>query len=75
MIALAGLLGTTVVSVLGSGLDTEFMLAFRAGEDAIDPHNMAMYNNRIGTIPWIWVLAGLAGIAVHVASRTGAAPR
>lgn len=75
LIAFAGLLGTTVVSVLGAGLDTEFMFAFRAGEDAIDPHNLAMYNNWIGTIPWVWVLVGLAGVAVHVAARHGGVPR
>lgn len=75
VVAFAGLLGTTVVSVLGAGLDTEFMFAFQAGEDAVDPHNMAMFNNWIGTIPWIWVLAGLAGGAVHLVARSGGVPR
>ena len=74
LVAFAGLVGTAVVSVLGSGLDTEFMLA--VGEkDMVDPANAALYNHWIGTIPWCWVLAGLAGIAVFVAARAGAAPR
>ncbi|MGV3564575.1 MAG: hypothetical protein ACO1ON_14970 [Nocardioides sp.] len=73
-VASAGLLATAVVTVLGTGLDTEFMFAFAAGEDAIDPSNMAMYNNWIGTIPWCWVLAGLSGVAVWRAARVGAVP-
>lgn len=74
-VAAAGLVGTAVVTVLGTGLDTEFMFAFQAGEDAIDPSNMAMYNNWIGTIPWVWVLAGLSGVALWQAGRSGAVPR
>lgn len=70
----SGLLATAVVLVLGSGLDTEFMFAYQAGEDAIDPHNMAMFNSWIGTIPWCWVLAGLSGVAVWRAARQGAVP-
>jgi hypothetical protein len=34
-----------------------------------------MYNHWIGTIPWLWVLAGLSGLALHVAGRRGVAPR
>ena len=74
-VAAAGLVGTAIVTVLGTGLDTEFMFAFQAGEDAIDPSNMALYNNWIGTIPWVWVLAGLTGVAIWQAGRSGAVPR
>lgn len=74
LVAFAGLVGTAVVSVLGSGLDTEFMFGLRE-DDLIDPANAALYNHWIGTVPWCWVLAGLAGLAVHVASRAAAAPR
>jgi hypothetical protein len=74
LVAFAGLVGTAVVSVLGSGLDTEFMLAL-GEKDQIDPANAALYNHWIGTIPWCWVLAGLAGLAVFVAARAGGAPR
>ena len=77
MIAFAGLLGTSIVTVMGSGLDTEFILAFVDGE-AVDPANAALYNHWIGTIPWIWALAGLSGLActpsaVPAASRAGSA--
>ncbi|MGN6250906.1 MAG: hypothetical protein ACTHNS_03730 [Marmoricola sp.] len=75
LVAFAGLLGTAVVSVLGSGLDTEFMMSFAGGDGVVDPANAAMYNHWIGTIPWVWVLAGLAGIALHLAARQLAVPR
>ena len=74
-VAAAGLLGTAVVGVLGTGLDTEFIFAGAGHEDMVDPHAVIMFNHWIGTVPWCWVLAGLSGTAVWVASRAGAAPR
>jgi hypothetical protein len=77
MLAFGGLLGTSVVLVLGAGLDTEFMLSFTSDTDkvAVDPANAALYNHWVGTIPWCWVLAGLAGVALFAASRLGGVPR
>jgi hypothetical protein len=75
-VAFSGLLGTAIVSVLGSGLDTEFMMAFAAGDQNTVPDSSAsLYNNWIGTIPWVWVLAGLAGVAVYATSRLSVVPR
>jgi hypothetical protein len=75
-VAFAGLLGTAVVSVMGAGLDTEIMMALATGEQNTVPDpTAALYNNWIGTIPWVWVLAGLAGLAVHAAGRIGVVPR
>ncbi len=75
-VAFAGLLGTAVVSVLGAGLDTEVMMALSAGDEGTVPDSTAsFYNNWIGTIPWVWVLAGLAGLAVYVVSRLHVVPR
>jgi hypothetical protein len=73
-LALAGLAGTGVVSILGSGLDTEFMMGL-AEDDVIQPQNAAMFNHWIGTIPWLWTLAGLAGLALFSAHRRGGVPR
>jgi hypothetical protein len=74
-VAFAGMLGTAVVSVLGAGLDTEVMMALSAGADGTVPDSTAsFYNNWIGTIPWVWVLAGLAGLAVHAVSRLDVVP-
>lgn len=75
LVAFSGLLGTAVVTVLGAGLDTEFMFALMDDEQLVDPANAALYNHWIGTIPWIWMLAGLTGLALFAASRVAAAPR
>lgn len=75
-VAFAGLVGTAVVIVLGSGLDTEFFWAFQEEDQRIvDDANAAFYNHWIGTIPWVWVLAGLAGLTLYSACRAGAVPR
>ena len=75
-VAFAGLVDTAVVSVLGAGLDTEVMMALATGDENTVPDSTAsLYNNWIGTIPWVWVLAGLAGVAVHATSRLSVVPR
>jgi hypothetical protein len=71
-IALAGLAGTAVVTVLGGGLNTEFISGVH---DKALPASSAMYNHWIGTIPWCWLLAGLSALAVFSAARRGAVPR
>ena len=74
VVALVGLAGTAVVSILGSGLDTEFMMP--AAQDAtVDDGSATLYNHWIGTIPWLWTLVGLAGLAVFVAARSHAVAR
>ncbi|RYJ05164.1 MAG: hypothetical protein EON52_12995, partial [Actinomycetales bacterium] len=61
LVAFAGLLGTSIVTILGAGLDTEFIFGLMEEKDLVDPANAALYNHWIGTIPWIWVLAGQSG--------------
>ena len=73
-VAAAGLVGTAVVSVLGSGLDTEFMMPLGQG-GVVDDATGAMYNHWVGTIPWLWTLAGLAGLGLWSAARHGGVPR
>lgn len=75
LVAFAGLVGSAVVSVLGAGLDTELALIASSGEATIPDSTASFYNNWIGTIPWFWVLAGLAGLAIHASSRAGVVPR
>ena len=75
LVAFAGMFGTAVVLVLGSGLDTEFIFGLMNEEDGLNPANAALYNHWIGTIPWIWVLAGLSGVALFAAARAAAVPR
>ena len=73
-IALSGLIGTAFVSIMGSGLDTEFMMGI-AEPDLVQDANAAMFNHWIGTIPWLWTLAGLAGLALYAAHRRGGVAR
>ncbi|HEY0889464.1 MAG TPA: hypothetical protein VGE38_07630 [Nocardioides sp.] len=75
VLAFAGLLGTAVVSVLGSGLDTEFMMAMAADDGVVADSAATMYNHWTGTIPWVWVLAGLSGLSLFAAARRGGVPR
>jgi hypothetical protein len=75
VVALVGLAGTAVVSILGSGLDTEFMMPGPESEPAYADSSAAIYNHWIGTIPWLWTLAGLAGLAVFAVSRARGVPR
>ncbi|MBJ7356678.1 hypothetical protein [Nocardioides sp.] len=75
VVALTGLAGTGLVSLLGAGLDTEFMLAGLQDDMALADSSAAIYNHWIGTIPWLWTLVGLSGLAVFVAFRRGVAPR
>ncbi len=75
VVALVGLAGTAVVSILGSGLDTEFMMAAGQDDVTVDDGSAAFYGHWIGTIPWLWTLVGLAGLAIFVAARARAVPR
>ena len=68
-VAAAGLVGTAVVLVMGSGLDTEFV-----GGDHVSDSSAAMFNHWTGTIPWVFTLVGLTGLAVYVARRAGVVP-
>jgi hypothetical protein len=75
VVALAALTGTAVVSIMGSGLDTEFMMPASQSDTSVDDGSAAVYGHWIGTIPWLWTLVGLAGLAVFAASRARAVPR
>jgi hypothetical protein len=61
--------------LLGSGLDTQFLFAF-AEPDKVVPESGAFYTDWVATIPWLWLGAGLSGLALAVAAlRHAAAPR
>lgn len=69
-----GLLGTAVVLVLGTALNTEFAFGV-AEEGLLVPEAAVVYNHWIGTVPACWILAGLSGLAVYAVARRGGAPR
>jgi hypothetical protein len=71
-IASAGLLLTAGVLILGTALDTEISTG---SVDNVQPETFIFFGHWIGTVPWVWVGAGLAGLAVHVAARGGGVPR
>jgi hypothetical protein len=74
-VAAGGLLLTAVAALMGAGFTTE--IVFGLQDDApLDPEFAAVVGHWIGTVPWLWVGAGLTGVAVAVAAlRHAAAPR
>jgi hypothetical protein len=75
-VAAGGLLLTSVAALLGSGFTTEIVFGLDDKEFPVDPEFAAVVAHWVGTIPWLWVGAGVAGVAVAVAAlRHSAAPR
>lgn len=67
-IAAGGLGLVAVAQLMGAGLTTEFGFAFAAPKDAFVPESVVFFGHWIGTIPWMWGGAGLAALAMTVAS-------
>jgi hypothetical protein len=75
-VAAAGLGLVAVAGLMGSGLTTEFVFGVSDPEAGLVPEAAVVFGHWVGTIPWLWVGAGLAGICVAVAAlRHGAASR
>lgn len=61
--------------LLGSGLDTQFLFGL-SDPSMLVPESGAFYTDWVATIPWLWLGAGLSGLALAVAAlRHAAAPR
>lgn len=74
-VAASGLLLVSVASLMGSGLDTEFLFAASMPDEVV-AESVAFFGHWIGTIPWLWVGAGLSAVAVAAAAlRHGATAR
>jgi hypothetical protein len=74
--AAAGLGLVAVAQLMGSGLTTEFVFGVSQPEDQLVPEAAVFFGHWVGTIPWLWVGAGIAGVAVAVAAlRHGATAR
>lgn len=74
-VAASGLLLTAVAALIGTGLSTEVI--FGLGDlDALAPAFGVVVGHWVSTIPFLWVGAGLTGVALAVAAlRHQAAPR
>lgn len=68
-VAAGGLALTAAVLVLGLGLTTETVFGVAAeGDLLIDAEFAAVAGHWVGTIPWLWIGAGVTGVAVAVAT-------
>ena len=65
-VAAYGLLLVSVALLLGSGLTTEFVFGLQ-DPALVLPESAVFFGHWIGTIPWLWVGAGIAGLALGVA--------
>lgn len=74
-IAAFGLVLTSAGTLLGTGLDTELLFGL-SDTDKMVPEVAVFASHWMGTIPWLWVGAGLSGLVVAVAAlRHRAVPR
>jgi hypothetical protein len=69
-----GLLASSVVLVMGTSLNTEFIFGV-ATPEVTTPSAAVVYGHWIGTVAWCLGLMGLSGIATYAAARQGAVPR
>ena len=70
-VAFSGLMLVSVAGLIGTGLTTEFV--FGASEPGLMvPEVVAFFGHWVGTMPWLWVGAGVAALAVAKAGRDGA---
>lgn len=75
-IAAGGLLLTSVATLMGAAFSTEAIFGLESDEAPLDPEFAAVVGHWVGTVPWLWVGAGVTGVAVAVAAlRHAAAPR
>lgn len=75
-VAAGGLLLTCVAAMMGAGFTTEIVFGLTDDTVSLDPEFAAVVGHWVGTIPWLWVGAGVTGVAVAVAAlRYAAAPR
>jgi hypothetical protein len=73
-ITATGLLIVSVIQILGSGLNTEFIFGLTQPE-ALIASDVSFYSHWIATIPWLWVTSGISAVALGLAALRGAAPR
>jgi hypothetical protein len=68
-VAASGLMLVSVAQLMGSALTTEFVFGL-SDPDQVVPESGDFFGHWIGTVPWLWVGAGVAALAVGVAGRS-----
>ena len=71
-VAFSGLLLVAVALLMGSGLTTEFAFGVE-DKGLLVPETAAFFGHWVNTIPWLWVGAGVAALAVGLAGRSARA--
>lgn len=75
-VAAAGMLLVSVATIMGTALDTEFIFGLNQPGSHLVPEVAVLYGHWVGTVPWLWVGAGVTGVAVAIAALSqSAAPR
>ena len=75
-VAAGGLLLTSAAALMGGAFTTEIVFGVQDADNVIDPEFGAIVGHWTGTVPWLWIGAGVTGVAIAVAAlRHRAAPR
>lgn len=67
-VAAGGLMLVSVAQLMGSALTTEFVFGLTDPERVV-PENAVFFGHWIGTVPWLWVGAGVSALALGRAGR------
>jgi hypothetical protein len=67
-VAASGLMLVSVALLMGSALTTEFVFGVKE-PDLLVPETAVFFGHWIGTVPWLWVGAGVAALALGIAGR------
>jgi hypothetical protein len=68
-VAAAGLMLVSVAQLMGSALTTEFAFGLK-DTDRLVPETAVFFAHWIGTVPWLWVGAGVSALALGIAGRS-----
>lgn len=67
-VAASGLMLVAVAQLMGSALTTEFVFGLTDPEQVV-PENGVFFGHWIGTVPWLWVGAGVSALSLGLAGR------
>jgi hypothetical protein len=67
-VAASGLMLVSVALLMGSALTTEFVFGVQ-DPDLLVPETAVFFGHWIGTVPWLWVGAGVAALALGISGR------